>query len=91
MYATLEKQTMVSLQKEKYMEKWGMHHYRQTVRALNLQYKANCRDPYGAFGGKLFAETTIRGNEIFNSMPPPKESLPTTQPQKAKEITRITT
>jgi len=45
------------------MEKWGMHHYRQTIRALNLQYKANSRDPYSSvFGGKLFVEIATKAD-----------------------------
>lgn len=36
MIQTLERQTLVSLKKDKYMDKWGIHQYRQTIRALNL-------------------------------------------------------
>jgi len=76
MIQTLERQTLVSLKKDKYMEKWGMHQYRQTIRALNLQYKGNFRDPCLAhFGGQIFEEIADRADDIFNNMPPPEESL----------------
>lgn len=81
---------MVSLKKEKYMEKWGRHQYHQTIRALNLQYKGNFRDPCLAdFGGEAFEEITDRADDIFNSMPPPEESLKEQQAKRAAEVTRI--
>lgn len=58
------------------MEKWGRHQYRQTIRALNLQYKGNFRDPcLSSFGGQLFNDIADRADDIFNGMPPPEESL----------------
>ena len=90
MILTLAKKTLVSLKKDKYMEKWGMHQYRQTIRGLNLQYKGNFRDPCLAhFGGKVFEEIADRADDIFNNMPPPEESLKEEQARRAAEVVKI--
>jgi len=67
-----------------------MHQYRQTIRALNLQYKGNFRDPCLAhFGGETFDEIADRADDIFNSMPPPEESLKAEQSKRAAEAVNI--
>lgn len=90
MIQTLERQTILSLTKDKYMEKWGKHQYRQTIRALIMQYKGNFRDPCLAnFGGELFNEISDKADDIFNIMPPPIESLKNEQEKKAAEAISI--
>lgn len=75
MFDTLNRQTLISLGKDKYMDKWGAHQYRQLIRSLNLQIKNNFRDPcLGGFGGELFNDIADRADDIYNSMDPPKPS-----------------
>jgi len=72
----LQRQQLVSLQKDKYMEKWGKHQYRQLIRSLNLQVKTNFNDPALAhFGGQLFEDFSDRADDIYNKLEPPEASL----------------
>jgi len=73
MLDTLTRQTLISLGKDKYMEKWGKHQYRQIIRSLNMQVKNNFRDPCLApFGGELFNEVADMADDVYNKMDPPK-------------------
>lgn len=76
MTENLKRQQLVSLEKAKYMQKWGKHQYRQLLRSLNMQIKTNFRDySLDNFGGELFNQVSDDADDIYNSMDPPKPSL----------------
>jgi len=71
----LKVQITQALMKEKYMNKWGKHQFRQLSRGLNMQCKINFRDPAVAhFGGELFEDFSDTADDIYNNLDPPKPS-----------------
>lgn len=59
----------------KYLETWGLPYIRAYLSAQRLQMSMNFKDPgLQIYGGELFHQLQIQGDEIFCHLPPPVPS-----------------
>jgi len=71
----MEGQVSKSFSKKEWFDKWGKHYVRSLIRAHQLQQCHNFKDPgVQIYGGKLFKELQDKTDEIFCTLPAPKQT-----------------
>lgn len=61
-----------AVSREDWWNKWGIHYLRSLVRAHEMQFCSNFKDPgLQHYGGRLFRDLREDVDDLFNKLPPP--------------------